>query len=217
MTGIFDCSTTARMSDSPPRGMHRSMRLSSWRRCFTASRLVVLMSCMVFGSRADSLSACWMMFAMAVFECSASLPPRRMVALPAFRQSAAASAVTFGLDSKMMRIEPMGTVIFCRLMPLGRIEPCNDLPKGLGCWAICVTASAMLWMADWVSVRRSIMAGDRLYLGAFSRSFLFSWMMRSAEEEIALAILCRALLRCNAEDVRNLAEAAWAFCAVVRQ
>ncbi len=37
--------------------------------------------------------------AMARFDSSASEPPRRMQALPALMQSAAASAVTFGRDS----------------------------------------------------------------------------------------------------------------------
>ena len=36
---------------------------------------------------------------MAWFEFSASLPPRRMVALPDLKQRLAASAVTFGRDS----------------------------------------------------------------------------------------------------------------------
>ncbi len=36
---------------------------------------------------------------MAWFECSASEPPRKIAALPDFRHSPAASAVTFGRDS----------------------------------------------------------------------------------------------------------------------
>ncbi|OQC27469.1 MAG: hypothetical protein BWX71_01354 [Deltaproteobacteria bacterium ADurb.Bin072] len=43
----------------------------------------------------DSLS----IFTMAALEWMASDPPRRITALPDFRHSAAASAVTLGLDS----------------------------------------------------------------------------------------------------------------------
>ncbi len=39
------------------------------------------------------------MEAIAILECNASLPPLRMTALPAFKQSPAASAVTLGRDS----------------------------------------------------------------------------------------------------------------------
>ena len=99
MTGIRACRTTVSINDLPPRGMIRSMysSISASRR--TASRSAWPMSWMQStGNPADAAPA-RKAAAMARFERRASLPPRRIVALPVFVQSTAASLVTFGRDS----------------------------------------------------------------------------------------------------------------------
>ena len=51
------------------------------------------------GGQASALAAALEAAAMARFDSMASDPPRRMVALPLLKQSAAASLVTLGRDS----------------------------------------------------------------------------------------------------------------------
>ena len=101
MTGTREHSATARIRLSPPRGMHRStssVRESNWG---MAARSVVGTTWMASAGKAGRALAAdsTMIFAIAWFEWSASLPPRRMVALPDLKQRLAASAVTFGRDS----------------------------------------------------------------------------------------------------------------------
>src|SRR6266567_8551694 len=101
MTGTFEDSTTARIRPSPPRGMHKSTYWVRESNDLMASRSVVgttWMACSGNFGRVflpDSI----MIVAMAWLELSASLPPRRIVALPDLKQRLAASAVTFGRDS----------------------------------------------------------------------------------------------------------------------
>src|ERR1039458_4833168 len=84
MTGTLEQSATARMRRSPPRGMHKStywVRASSSR---MASRSVVRTTWMAWAGKAGrAWAAAWVRTsAMAWLEWMASLPPRKMVALP---------------------------------------------------------------------------------------------------------------------------------------
>ncbi len=65
----------------------------------TAARSVVSTTCTAVCGSPASASPAAMACAMARLEWMASEPPRRMQALPDFRHSAAASAVTLGRDS----------------------------------------------------------------------------------------------------------------------
>ena len=65
----------------------------------TAARSAVPTTCTAASGRPAALRPARTQAAIAWFECSASEPPRRMQALPAFRHRPAASAVTFGRDS----------------------------------------------------------------------------------------------------------------------
>ena len=71
-------------------------------------------------------------FASAVFERIASLPPRRMIALPVLRQRAAVSTKTLGRDSKTTATTPKGSRVFVIVMPLGRLRVQIASPTGSG-------------------------------------------------------------------------------------
>ena len=90
---------TARISPSPPRGMTTSMYSSSLSISATASRSVVGGTWTASrGSPASSRARC-ISPARNLLEWNASLPPRRMTALPALRQRMPASTVALGRDS----------------------------------------------------------------------------------------------------------------------
>ena len=99
MTGMVAASTTARMRLSPPRGMIRSISPSARAhgRSRSARSGLSIMATASAG-RPASATASRSIAAMARLEWSASLPPRRMQALPLLRHSPAASAVTLGRD-----------------------------------------------------------------------------------------------------------------------
>ena len=100
MTGILASAATRRIRPSPPRGIARSMycgmrqKLADRRAVGRAHQLhgVGRQARLRRPPRASRSTIAWL-------ECIASLPPRRITALPLFTQIAAASAVTFGRDS----------------------------------------------------------------------------------------------------------------------
>ncbi len=104
----------------------------------------------------------------------ASFPPRRMVALPDFRQSTAASLVTFGRLSKMIPITPIGTLTCSMRIPFGRVRWSRTSPTGSGNSATCSIPFAM---ASTLSPsRRSlpIIALVNPFASAAARSLAFS-------------------------------------------
>ncbi len=109
-----------------------------------------------------------------MFEWMASLPPRRMTALPLFRQRAAASAVTLGRDSKIMQTTPSGTRTLSNFSPLGSTQPSMTRPTGSRSVTTLRTASAMPWMRLSVSSRRSSMALESPASRPAWSSFAFS-------------------------------------------
>jgi hypothetical protein len=99
MTGISDSSSSARMSSLPPRGTMTSTS-PFWRSSArVAARSVVRSSSTEETGKPASATAPANTSAIAAFVQSASEPPLRIVALPDFKHSAAASAVTLGRDS----------------------------------------------------------------------------------------------------------------------
>ena len=72
-----------------------------------------------------------------------SEPARRIAALPALRQRAPASAVTFGRLSKMTPTTPSGTATRSISSPFGRSKAAICRPTGSGSAPIFSTASAM--------------------------------------------------------------------------
>ncbi|MCY1314722.1 hypothetical protein D9M70_654190 [compost metagenome] len=83
----------------PPRGTITSTYSGMLISAPTAARSVVSTTCTSSAGSSALARPCWMQAAMARLEWMASEPPRRMVALPDFRQRLAASMVTFGRDS----------------------------------------------------------------------------------------------------------------------
>ncbi len=83
----------------PPRGTITSTYSVMVMRLPTAARSVVEITCTASGGRPAAARPSATRAASAVLESIASEPPRKMVALPDFRHSAAASMVTLGRDS----------------------------------------------------------------------------------------------------------------------
>lgn len=99
MTGTRAFWTTDSIRPLPPRGMSTSRYPVS---CMSAVALSRLVSCTRLtqpAGRPTDAMACRMSSVMAWLERKASLPPRRITALPALRHSAAASTVTLGRAS----------------------------------------------------------------------------------------------------------------------
>ena len=99
MTGIVASAATRRIKLSPPRGIATSISSCKARKCPTASRSGVFTICTHRPAIAAASSACRSRSTIAWLLLAASLPPRRITALPLVTQMAAASAVTFGRDS----------------------------------------------------------------------------------------------------------------------
>ena len=72
-----------------------------------------------------------------------SEPPRRITALPAFRQSAPASAVTLGRLSKITPMTPSGARTRSMFMPFGRCQLSVTAPTGSAIPRTVATPSAM--------------------------------------------------------------------------
>ena len=127
-----------------------------------------------------------------MFEWNASLPPRRITALPAIRQSAAASLVTLGRASKMMPITPIGTVTFSIFRPFGRVSPLSTRPTGSRCAATSSTPCAIASMRASVSVRRSSIASRMPLSRAAARSTAFAARISGAAARSACAAFSSA-------------------------
>ena len=87
------------MRPLPPRGTITSTNSGMAISSPTAARSVVSMTCTAAAGRPAASSPARTQAAIAWLQCRASLPPRRIAALPLFRHSAAASAVTLGRAS----------------------------------------------------------------------------------------------------------------------
>ena len=129
---------------------------------------------------------------MHLLELIASLPPRSMTALPLFKQSTAASAVTFGLASKIIPITPRGTRTFVISIPLGLVLPEITVPIGSGRAATSNTPSAMPSILFSSSLSLSRSEAERPFFTPLSRSILFAEMIFSAFSLRAFAIALRA-------------------------
>ena len=96
---IRDSSTTERMSPPPPLGMSTSKYAFNRIRAVAVSLEVSSTSATQSSGSPAPASASRMTLVTALLDSKASLPPRRMTALPAFKQRAAASEVTLGRAS----------------------------------------------------------------------------------------------------------------------
>ena len=96
MQGTFAFSTQARMSPAPPRGMSRSTYPTAVMRALAEAWVVSSMRQTAVSGRPLARRPCRRAATMALAERHASLPQRRMQALPLLMASAAASLVTLG-------------------------------------------------------------------------------------------------------------------------
>ena len=134
---------------------------------------------------------------------------------PALRQSPAASAVTFGLDSYMIPITPKGTLINPTSMPFGLL--CIEIISfiGSGCAATSLNPSEILWIFSVFNTNLSTLACSKLFFFAFSKSFLFASTILSACFSNSSAILNKALFFDVVEAFFNLNAASRAFSPII--
>ena len=99
ITGTFAFSTTALIKPAPPLGINTSKYSVKRIISFADSLLVFCTSWTQFPDKPTCSNAACIMLVIHWLEWNASFPPRKMTALPDFKQSAAASEVTFGLAS----------------------------------------------------------------------------------------------------------------------
>src|SRR5690606_6341475 len=130
---------------------------------------------------------------MAAEEFNESDPPRNMTALPAARQSAPASAVTFGRLSKITPMTPSGVRTRSIFRPLGRSHAAWTWLIVAGVAAIWRTPSAMAPMRSGVSFRRSRKEPASLACVAFSMSIAFAARIAFSSATMASAMASRAL------------------------
>ena len=143
------------MSRSPPRGIATSISPTARTSSVTAEWSSVSTSCTASPTPASRTAA-----ASALFDSIASLPPRKITALPVLRQSAAVSMKTFGRDSKTTAITPNGTRTLRIFIPLGRSRVQIVSPTGSGRVATCRTPATIASNRAGVSVRRSSIEGE---------------------------------------------------------
>ena len=120
------------------------------------------------------------------------MPPRRITALPDFRQREAASAVTFGRASKIIPITPKGTLTLVTVSPLGSLLPLITFPTGSGREATFLTPSAILLILSSPKVRRSIRLSVSPFFLPFSTSMLLAFIITSEFSSRASAIAISA-------------------------
>ncbi len=99
ITGTVDSSTTVRISDPPPRGISTSTRPRARISSLTESREDESSSWIASAGSPTPATASRSTATIAALDWAAEEEPRSSTALPDFRQSPAASAVTLGRAS----------------------------------------------------------------------------------------------------------------------
>ena len=145
---------------------------------------------------------------MARDEFTLSEPPRRITALPAFRVSAPASAVTLGRLSKMTPITPRGVDTRRMVMPLGRLHCASSRPTGSGSSAMVRSPSIMASMRLSLSCRRSRKALEMPLPSAARMSRALAERMSSRRSSMASAAACSAFTLLSGEAKASTAAAA---------
>src|SRR6266540_5043438 len=180
------------MSAGPPRGIARSTRSSSCSKAKVAARSDVGTTCAAAAGSPAFASPSENAAASASEERSASEPGRRIAAFPLFRQSAAASTVTFGRASYTMRTTPSGMRTFFTASPFGRRQLAVTWPTGSGSAATSRRVFLIPSSRFSSSASRSRKAALCPAFRAASTSFAFSARIRRARRAIASAATRRA-------------------------
>src|SRR6185295_15948709 len=144
------------------------------------------------------------------FVRAASWPPFRSTALEERRQSAAASAVTFGRDSKIIRITPIGTRTRLQVMPEGALRSSKTFPTGSGCAEIACRPLTISSTRFSSSFRRSSLASLSRSAFAWSTSALLASRMSGSRDFSRAPIAAIAADFAPAVARRSCTEAAFA-------
>ena len=118
----------------------------------------------------------------------ASLPPRRITALPLFKHRAAPSTVTLGRASYTMPMTPIGTLTFSIYRPLGRVWLSSTQPQGSGRSATSWQPWAIPSIRSPFSANRSSSAGDIPFALPASKSSALAAMISVCRARSASAI-----------------------------
>ena len=140
---------------------------------------------------------------------AASLPPRSTVALPVFRQRAAASTVTFGRASYIIATTPIGTREQKILSPLGRTKS-SPVPTGSSIVTRARSESQIPDIRALLSIRRSSMWSGTPFSRADARSVRFAFIILSALASSASAIERRRAFFSSVDAAENARDASFA-------
>ena len=121
------------------------------------------------------------------------MPPLNTIELPDFKHKAMQSLVTFGLDSYIMAIKPIGTRIFPIKRPFGLFINSSMTPTGSSSLETTFMESAIAFIRLSVSLSLSIKSGRRLTFFASFKSFSFALIIIDFDLISALAIAFNAL------------------------
>ncbi len=163
------------------------------------------------GSSPASRSVSWMIRTMASLLSRASELPFNTHAFRVFRHRAVTSKVTFGRDSKITAITPMGTRTLLSSRPFSRVRRSSVSPTGEG-------RSATLRRSEQMPSRRSALSSRRSYLGSSgsmrARSAALAASIPSARARVRSARSFRsdrisASLRSASEGAARLVSCSW--------
>ena len=142
-----------------------------------------------------------------------SEPPRRITALPLFRQSTPASAATLGRLSKITATTPSGTRTRSMIMPFGRCQLSVTTPTGSGISRTVAMPSAIALTRACVSASRSMKAAVAPVPRTSATSSALAARIRGALARIARSIASSASFFWSAEASASTRAAARARAA----
>ena len=208
ITGTLASALMRSISPLPPRGMITSTYSGMVIKRPTAARSVVGTSCTASSGKPAAASAWCTSTASALFDSMASLPPRRMQALPLLMLRLAASIVTLGRLSKIMPKTPIGTRICPTRMPLGCSCKPLMVPITSGIAANCRQPSCKVSITLGVRRKRSTIGALRPASWARAISCAFAACKKSLCSPSTSANACRAAFFWAA-DADAMRVAAW--------
>ncbi|EGE58311.1 hypothetical protein RHECNPAF_33400116 [Rhizobium etli CNPAF512] len=196
----------------PPRGTMTSIAPSRPRSMApTAARSVTGTSWIACSGSPAAFRPSTMQAWIACDERRESEPQRRITALPALRQRAPASAVTFGRLSKMTPITPSGVRTRSIFRPFGRSQAAMTSPTGSARAAMARIPSAISAMRLSLRVSRSMKEASISLPSTSFRSLAFSARIWALLARIASAMAFNARFFASVEAKPNGRAAAFAL------
>ena len=149
-------------------------------------------------------------FQIILLDRIASDPPLNRQAFPDLRQSAAASAVTFGLDSYIIPTTPKGTLILLTSIPEGVGSKSVISPTGSGNSETTCNPEIIELILLSFSSNLSMRADPIDFCLAESKSFLFVLNISSLSDSICSEMQLSASFFCSKEAWAKIKEASFA-------